>query len=157
MGGLREDLRLEVMRGVLSGRITKAVAGEKLDVGRRSVNRYLKRFLEGGPEGLRDKRRSNYRKLAVEDEHRVVFCKLKGPHRSAGFVRDKLKLRVHEQTIWRIFVKHRLNRVTLPPVKPIQRFEAENPNDLWQIDIQGKINFPKIGVLYLITVPPKAG
>jgi transposase InsO family protein len=54
--------------------------------------------------------------------------------------------------VWRVFVKHRLNRVTLPPVKPIQRFEAEKPNDLWQMDIQGKINFPKIGVLYLITV-----
>jgi putative transposase len=152
MGGLREDLRLEVVRGVLSCKITKAVAGEKLDVGRRSVNRYLKRFLERGPEGLRDRRRSNYRKLTVEDEHRVVFCNLKGPHRSARFVRDKLKLRVHEQTVWRVFVGHRLNRVTLPPVKPIQRFEAEKPNDLWQIDVQGKINFPKIGVLYLITV-----
>jgi hypothetical protein len=113
--------------------------------------------LEGGPAGLKDKRGGNHRRLAEKDEKRIVFCKLKGPHRSARFVRDKLKLRVHEQTIWRIFVKHRLNRVTLPPVKPIQRFEAENLNDLWQVDIQGKINFPKIGVLYLITVPPKAG
>lgn len=35
-------------------------------------------------------------------------------------------------------------------IKAITRFEAENPNDLWQTDIMGKIDFPKIGVLYLI-------
>jgi hypothetical protein len=51
MGRLREDLKLEVVREVLSGRITKEGASERLRVGRRSVNRYLKRFLDGGPGG----------------------------------------------------------------------------------------------------------
>ncbi len=38
----------------------------------------------------------------------------------------------------------------MPPVKRIKRFEAKEPNDLWQIDIMGKTNFPLIGDLYLI-------
>jgi len=45
---------------------------------------------------------------------------------------------------------HRLTRISLPPVKRIQRFEAKEPNDLWQIDIKGKTHFPLIGDLYFI-------
>ena len=51
MGRLREDLKLEVVREVLNGRLIKEGACERLGVGRRSVNRYIKRFLDGGPEG----------------------------------------------------------------------------------------------------------
>ena len=71
---LREDLKLEVVREVLNGRLIKEGASERLGIERRSVNRYIKRFLDGGPEGLRDKRRSNNRKLTLEDERRIVFC-----------------------------------------------------------------------------------
>lgn len=35
-------------------------------------------------------------------------------------------------------------------VKAIVRFEAENPNDMWQTDIMGKIAFKYLGDLYLI-------
>jgi transposase len=56
MGRLREDLKLEVVREVLNRRLTEEGASERLGVGRRSVNRYLKRFLEGGAEGLKDKK-----------------------------------------------------------------------------------------------------
>lgn len=51
-----------------------------------------------------------------------------------------------------MLVKHHLERTSLPPVKPIHRFEAAEPNDLWQIDIQGKVSFPFIGDLLLIMV-----
>ncbi len=51
-----------------------------------------------------------------------------------------------------MLIKHHLERTSLPPVKPIQRFEAAEPNDLWQIDIQGKVTFPLIGDLLLILV-----
>lgn len=37
-------------------------------------------------------------------------------------------------------------------MKPIRRFVAAEPNDLWQIDIQGKVTFPLIGDLLLILV-----
>jgi transposase InsO family protein len=40
----------------------------------------------------------------------------------------------------------------IPPVKPIHRFVAADPNDLWQIDIQGKVRFPLIGDLLLILI-----
>jgi putative transposase len=67
-------------------------------------------------------------------------------------VRDLLKLPVHEESVRLVFVKHHLERTSLPPVKPIRRFRAGEPNDLWQIDIQGKVHFPLIGDLLLILV-----
>ncbi len=49
-----------------------------------------------------------------------------------------------------VLVKHHLNRISLPPVKPVKRFVAQAPNDLWQIDIMGKVRFPFVGDLFLI-------
>lgn len=106
--------------------------------------------MEQGVEGLRDRRRSGYRKLTEKDERQIVQCKLEGKHRSARFIRDRLGLLVHEDTIWRVLVKHHLNRISLPPVKPIRRFEARHPNELWQIDIMGEVTFPLVGDLPLI-------
>ena len=116
----------------------------------RTVNRYIRRYLEEGIEGLRDRRRSNYRKLTEKEEKQVVQCKLEGKHRSARFIRDRLGLLVHEQTVWRVLARYHLNRMTLPPVKPIRRFEARHPNELWQIDIMGEVTFPLVGDLPLI-------
>lgn len=53
----------------------------------RTVNRYIRRYLEEGIEGLRDRRKSNYRKLTEKEEKQVVQCKLEGKHRSARFIR----------------------------------------------------------------------
>ncbi len=114
------------------------------------MNRYLGRFLEKGPEGLYDGRRSNYHKVDSKLEGRIVECKLQGFHRSARLIRDLLGLAVHEDTVRRVLIKRHLERVSLPPVKPIRRFVAAEPNDLWQIDIQGKVRFPLIGDLLLI-------
>jgi transposase InsO family protein len=118
----------------------------------RSIRRYLDRFQEKGPAGLYDGRRSNYQKITEGVERRIVETKLQGLHRSCRLLRDLLGLDVHEDTIRRILVKHRLERTHLPPVKPIRRFVAAEANDLWQIDIQGKVHFPWIGDLVLILI-----
>ena len=49
-----------------------------------------------------------------------------------------------------VLVRHGLNRISLPPIKPVQRFVAKEPNELWQVDIMGKVRFPLVGDLYLI-------
>jgi hypothetical protein len=70
--------------------------------------------------------------------------------RSPRNIRDNLELPVHPTTIWRILRKEGLIHENLRRVKAIIRFEAENPNDMWQTDIQGKIAFRFLGDLYLI-------
>lgn len=137
---------------MLRGEISKQEVSQALKVTTRSVNRYLGRFLDKGPEGLYDGRRSNYHKIDNKIEGRIVECKLHGLHRSARLIRDLLGLAVHEDTVRKVLIKHHLERVSLPPVKPIRRFVAAEPNDLWQIDIQGKVRFPLIGDLLLILI-----
>jgi transposase len=139
---------LDVLKGILS----KDEAVQLLGRTKRTVNRYIRRYLEQGVEGLRDRRRSNYRKLTEKDERRIVQSKLEGKHRSARFIRDRLRLVVHEDTVRRVLVRHHLNRISLPPVKPIRRFEARHPNELWQIDIMGEVTFPLVGDVPLIAV-----
>ena len=124
---------------MLRGEISKQGISQVLNVTKRSVNRYLWRFLDKGPEGLYDGRHSNYHKIDNKIEGRIVEYKLKGLHRSARLIRDLLGLAVHEDTVRRVLIKHHLERVSLPPVKPIHRFVAAESNDLWQIDIQGKV------------------
>ncbi len=88
----------------------------------------------------------------MEAEGQIVRAKIEGPYRSSRRIRDLLGLPVHEETVRQILIKHHLERTSLPPIKPIGRFEAQEPNDLWQIDIQGKVHFPLIGDLLLILV-----
>lgn len=137
------------MQAVLGGKATKRDAAEALGVTRRSMDRYVRRFQEAGPAGLYDARRSNYRKVEAEAERQIVQAKLDGPHRSARLIRDLLRLPVHDDTVRRVLLKHHLERTSLPPVKA---FAAAAPNELWQIDIQGKVRFPLIGHLLLILV-----
>ena len=75
----------------------------------RSVWRYRKRLLEKGPDSLCDKRASHYRKLTEQGERKIVCCKLEGKHRSSRFIRDKLMLHVHIETVRRVLVRHHLD------------------------------------------------
>lgn len=129
----------------MKGEITKAQASRDLEVAPRSIDRYLARFRQEGPQALYDGRHSNYHKIEEKAERQIVRAKLEGPHRSSRWIRDRLGLSVHEDTVRRVLLKHHLERTSLPPIKPIQRFEAKEPNDLWQIDIQGKVHFPLLG------------
>lgn len=54
--------------------------------------------------------------------------------------------------IQKIWVKYGLNRENIERLKPLARFVAKYPNDLWQADIQGKMWFPHLGEAYLILV-----
>lgn len=136
---------------LIKGKIKGKDAARKLGCSIRSIWRYKSKYLRLGPESLGEGRGGNNRKLTDKDERRIVRCKLEGKHRSARFIRNKLMLPVHKETIRRVLVRHHLSRISLPPVKRIERFEAASPNDLWQIDIMGKTYFPLIGDLYLIS------
>lgn len=144
--------KLWIIREVLKRKIKQREAARRLGVSIRSIKRYCKRFLQGGEEGLRDKRSSNNRKICMKEELMILKAKREKKHRSARFIRDHLKLNVSVMAVWFILKKHNLNRVFLPPIKPIVHFEAKRCNDIWQIDIMGKIRFPKIGCCYLITI-----
>ena len=41
-------------------------------------------------------------------------------------------------------------RLNAERLKPLQRFVAKYPNDLWQSDVMGKMRFLHLGYVYLI-------
>lgn len=72
-------------------------------------------------------------------------AKRAGPRRSARKLGALLRLSVSREAIRHVLFRHGLARLGLPPVKPVQRFAAAAPNELWQIAIMGKVHFPLIG------------
>lgn len=144
------EQRQEVIQSLLSGEVDIPKAAFLLGCSRRSIERYRKAYLTTGPEGLLDHRHSNHYKLSNDDRKRIVTWKERDRWRSARNIRDKLELPIHETTVWRILQEKGLTRENVKRVKPIQRFEAEDPNKMWQCDIMGKIDLPNIGTLYLI-------
>lgn len=144
------EQRQEVIQALLLGEITNAKAAGLLACSRRSIFRYRQAFLTQGAVGLKDHRHSNYHKLKAEDRLRIIQLKEKDRWRSARNIRDELGLPVSEQQTLRILAKAGLTKQNTLRIKPLQRFEANHPNELWQCDIMGKIIFVNLGVLYLI-------
>lgn len=142
--------RLRILRALLREEVDIRQAADLLGCSRRSIERYRKAFLESGREGLKDCRHSNYQKLTVENKKQIIALKRKDPWRSARNIRDKLNFPVREITVWRVTGAAGLNKKNIKRVKSIVRFEAAYPNEMWQTDIMGKIDFPLIGTLYLI-------
>lgn len=135
---------------MIKGTLSRLEAAGVLGVTLRTIHRYVKKFLDRGPEGLLDHRQGHFRKLKPEQEARIAASKLEKTHRSARWIRDHLRLPVSVEAVRLVLVKHYLNRISLPPVKPVQRFVAKAPNELWQVDIMGKVRLPFVGDLYLI-------
>lgn len=144
--------RVEVIKTLLAGTIGIVQAMHLLGCSRRSIERYRTAFLARGPEGLKDHRHSNYCKLSPAQKDQIITLKQNARWRSARNIRDALHLPVHEEQVRRLLVKAGLSRENTKRVKAITRFEAEYPNQMWQTDIMGKIDFPNLGVLYLIAV-----
>lgn len=144
------ELRVELVKKALKGKLTNQQAATKLVCSDRSIRRYKVRFLKHGPASLVDHRRSNYRKLTATQIKKVKQMKREGAHRSCRHIRDQLGLPVSKQTVWRILTKAGLMHLNTKRLKPLKRFVAVYPNDLWQSDIMGKIKFPYLGYVYLI-------
>lgn len=144
------DQRLTVIKAFVSKQISIKQAVQILGCTKRSIQRYHKAFLAYGELGLTDHRSSNHHTLSASDKQRAIALKTYDRWRSARNVRDKLGLKISEQHLLRLFKKAGLVHQNIERVKPVQRFEAASPNDLWQTDIMGKINFPRLGTLYLI-------
>lgn len=142
--------REAVVKSIFAGEIDNKKGALLLRINVRTIKRYKKAFLENGVEGLIDHRHSNNYKLTGDQRKSIVSQKLKNRWQSARSIKDDLKLNVDETTVWRILKANNLTHENIKRVKAIIRFEAKCPNELWQTDIQGKIDFPNIGVLYLI-------
>jgi transposase len=102
--------REKVVKGLLTRKLRFNEAARELGVTPRTIHNYFHRFLEQGTEGLRDRRRGNYRKLTLAEEAAIIACKHQRPQRSTRLIRDILGLKVSVEAVRLILVKNHLNR-----------------------------------------------
>lgn len=141
----------EIIRKLLKHQITVKQATEELSCSRQTIYRYLETSAQFGLEALKDKRHGNNYKLTSKQLLGVIKEKKDGNWRSARKVLERTNINVvSTRRVQQIWVKHGLNQLNVERLKPIVRFVAKQPNDLWQADIQGKIHFPYLGDAYLI-------
>jgi putative transposase len=140
----------EVIKELLKGKITTSEACRKLNRVRQTIYRYLNEVARGGLAALTDNRHSNNRKLSSRQRVEILEKKKEKPFRSARKVLELTRSNVTERWVQKIWEKEGLSRINIERLKPIQRFVAQNPNDLWQTDIMGRIHFPHLGEAYLI-------
>lgn len=143
-------IREQVIVSLIKNELNLEESAHLLGCTKRTISTYLKNYLVYGTNGLKDHRHSNYFRLSSGQVRSVIGLKRQDRWRSPRNVRDKLELSVHPATIWRIFKGVGLTHENVKRVKAIVRFEAENPNDMWQTDIMGRITFRYLGNLYLI-------
>jgi len=142
--------REQIVSALVKGAINRYEAARLLGCSLRTVRRHTVAYLVYKKAGLVDHRHSNHYVLTESQKDQIIDLKETDRWRSPRNIRDYLNLPVKPITIWRILKGEGLTHENLKRVKAIIRFEAENPNDLWQTDIMGKIDFPCLGVLYLI-------
>lgn len=145
------DLKQEVVIKLLKHKITLKDACKELDCSRQTIYRYLETATQLGSEALKDKRHGNNHKLTSKQLLKVIKEKKDGNWRSARKVLEITNISsVSPRRVQQIWVEHGLNQLNVERLKPIVRFVAKEPNDLWQADIQGKMHFPHLGDAYLI-------
>jgi len=142
--------RENLVEAYVNGKLSKVRTAELLGCTPRTVGNYANNFIKYGTKGLIDHRHSNNHRLSKDQKKTIIALKDKDRWRSSRNIRDHFKLSIHKITVWRILKDAGLSRQNLKRVKAITRFEAAYPNQLWQTDIMGKIDFPKAGIGYLI-------
>lgn len=101
--------RERVIKGILARKLRLSEAAQELGVTPRTIHNYFHRFLERGSEGLKDHRKGNHRKISQAEKEAIIMCKQERPKRSARMIRDLLRLKVTEEAVRLVLVKHRLN------------------------------------------------
>ncbi len=118
----------------------------RFDISRKTGYKFLHRYIEEGFKGVRDRsKRPNHSPKATETKIEQAILTLRDKHSAWGG--RKLKRRLEDighidipspSTITEILKRN--NRISIDESEKREtwhRFEAERPNDLWQMDFKG--------------------
>lgn len=137
------SFKQKIVNAVIKRKIKRKEACALLACAQRTLINYLNKVTEGGLEALKDKRQSNNYKLTSGQLIEILEKKKEKPFRSARKVLEITNINtVSQRWVQKLWVKHNLNKLNVERLKPIVRFVADYPNDLWQADIMGRIRFP---------------
>jgi transposase InsO family protein len=110
---------------------------------------WLRRYKELGVRGIAEQSRrprSSPRRTDVRLEHRVLQVRLRYPDWGARKLRVVLSregVELPRNTIHHILLRHGLVREQDQRLPAVQRFERQQPNELWQMDFKGPKGWPQ--------------
>lgn len=154
-----QDERRALVRAVSEGGETMTAVTQRLGVSRATGYKWLERWQREGEAGLADRSRKPWtspRQTPAEMEERV--CQLRRQHPAWGG--RKLQRRLLDlgfehvpspSAITDILGRNELLEPTRRLRRDWQRFEAEEPNQMWQMDFKGDFALPS-GRCYPLTV-----
>jgi transposase InsO family protein len=153
------DERLELVRTVLSGSESLASASRRLGVSRQTAYKWISRMRLEGERGLVDRSRrpmTSPRRTSPEMEQRVCALRQEHPAWGGRKLHHRLKaLGVRDvpspSAITDILARYGLLSEDRRLKRDWQRFEAERPNDMWQMDFKGDFALPS-GRCYPLTL-----
>lgn len=145
-GGSVESQRLDFCRLVESGAgVTFSELCARFGISRKTGYKWLNRYLADGPDALRDRSRVPHlspTRTSVEVEERVLGVREKHPAWGGRKIRRRLidlgNVDVPAAaTITDILHRHNKIAAAEPHAGGYTSFEADGPNDMWQMDFKG--------------------
>lgn len=153
-----EESRFEAVLKYLARQKTARDIAFEYGVSRKTLYKYVNRFLKEGSLGLKDKSRrpkSSPNALPEEGVREIIGLRLENPDFGARRIQYELEREGYRppsvSTIHRTLVRARLVSGH-ESEKEYVRFERSKPNELWQFDIKGPLNIRGYGKVYPIDI-----
>ena len=136
--------RADLVRRVEAGQPPAAVAAA-FGVSMRTVRKWIERFRNEGPEGLKDRSSRPHRLRSPTPETVVAEVERLRRQRFTG-KQIAAELGISPATVSRILRRLGLNRISaLEPAEPVRRYERQHPGELIHIDIKKLGRFDRVG------------
>jgi transposase InsO family protein len=137
--------RREFVTTAATGEATLSELSREYEISRKTAYKWLNRFAAEGWDGLTDRsRRPHHSPRRASPTAEALVCDLRRQHPKWGgrkihyrLVGDGYADVPAPSTITDILERNGLLESDRRPAKAWQRFEAEKPNDLWQMDFKG--------------------
>ena len=137
--------REAMVRGVVEGGLSQAVAAAQFNTTPKTVAKWVKRFRAEGVEGLRDR---SSRPLSSPSQTPIATRAAIETLRRRRHTGKQIaaEVRVSRATVSRILRRLGLSRMRdLEPAEPVRRYEREQPGELIHIDIKKLGRFVRPG------------
>jgi transposase InsO family protein len=137
--------REAMVRSVIEGGLTKAVAAGQFNTTAKTVAKWVERFRAEGVDGLRDR---SSRPHSLPSQTAPATCATVEALRRQRYSGKQIAAEtgVSLATVSRILRRLGLNRLSaLEPAEPVRRYERERPGELIHVDIKKLGKFNRIG------------
>src|SRR6202030_3519896 len=137
--------REAMVRSVIEGGLTKAVAAGQFNTTAKTVAKWVERFRAEGVDGLRDR---SSRPHSLPSQTAPATCATVEALRRQRYTGKQIAVEVgvSPATVSRILQRLRINKLSaLEAAEPVRRYEREPPGEIIHIDIKKLGRFEQVG------------